>query len=149
MNNDSGISTGVYLKSTLHHGLGLLALRCDAYFSPGTFYCHFLYVCVCCTRNRCWCLFFFGNNNSLLVSYFGSFVTHSHSQKERSEQKRHTHNVVGCLMCVLFGRLLYSEKVLFYLDSSFFFLFCIYCWMPPSLFTVNDMRFKKKIFRRH
>lgn len=69
-----------------------------------------------------WRVPFFGNNNSLFGSYFGPFVT-------RSLQNCLERWLTVCLMCVYYIR---WKLILFGL-----YLF----WFPPSLFTVNDMRF--------
>lgn len=115
----------------------LFLLMCDAKFRREVFNV----VMILCTRSHWFvgcCFFFFGNNDSLLVSYFGSFVTHSHSRQTRKKK-----------CCWLFDvrfylGVYYIRWKFYFIWTLFFFSSAVFCWLLNasfSLHAVNDMRF--------
>lgn len=131
------ISTGVYLKSTLNHGLELLPLMTAMHKSAQmTFPIVNVRYAVVLVRVHLFILFlfFFGNNKSLSVSYFGSFVTHSHTRtaaQQREEEK------TTDVWCAFYLGVYYIRWKFCFIWTLFWFLCALsLCVCAPSL-TLN------------
>lgn len=135
------ISTGVHLKSTLNHGLELLPFDdCNALICGDDFFIGNIRYAVVLARHS---FVFFLATISLcryLISAHSSHI-HTLAQSQRKERKKRR---LMFDVRFYFGRLLYSVKVLFYLDSIFFYSSASYecvCSFSHSQFTLKDMRF--------